>query len=183
MSICTRAVVAAVALSAAVGTCHGVPPAAAVDDGGATVTGDRLRAGRYSAPVDDPVADPFRAPRTPYGPGNRGLEYATARGESVRAIGDGTVVFAGQVAGRLVVSVEHPDGLRSSVVGLSAIAVVVGQGVVRGQVLGRSSGVLHLGVRRNGTYLDPATLFGRRGPARLVPLGPTPQRRTALPRR
>ena len=27
-----------------------------------------------------PVSDPFRAPATPYGPGNRGLEYATAAG-------------------------------------------------------------------------------------------------------
>lgn len=125
---------------------------------------------RYSPPVVAPVVDPFRAPTTPYGPGNRGLEYRPRSGTAVRAIGNGRVAFAGQVAGRLVVSVDHPDGLRSSLVGLAVLRVTVGDRVARGDVMGHAGGLLHLGVRRFGTYLDPATLFAEPGPAILVPL-------------
>ncbi len=124
---------------------------------------------RYAAPVDAPVIDAFRAPAGPYGPGNRGLEYRTRPGATVRSIGAGTVAFAGQVAGRLVISIDHADGLRSSLVGLAAIDTVVGRRVGRGEVVGRAGPVLHLGVRRAGVYVDPATLFGATGPARLVP--------------
>lgn len=125
---------------------------------------------RYSPPVVAPVVDPFRAPTTPYGPGNRGLEYRPRPGTAARAIGDGRVAFAGQVAGRLVVSIDHPDGLRSSLVGLAVLRVTVGDRVARGHVVGHTGGLLHLGVRRSGTYLDPATLFADPGPAILVPL-------------
>lgn len=125
----------------------------------------------YSPPVDAPVVDPFRLPLGHYGPGNRGLEYRTAPGTPVRAIGGGRVAFAGAVAGRLVVSIDHPDGLRSSVVGLAVVSVRVGQVVSAREVVGSAGPTLHLGVRRDGRYLDPATLFSRRGPARLVPVG------------
>ncbi len=49
----------------------------------------------YTPPVDAPVVDGFRPPPTPYGPGNRGLEYALADVTPVRAAGDGEVIFAG----------------------------------------------------------------------------------------
>ena len=58
--------------------------------------------------------------------------------------------------------------------GLAVVSVDVGDRVARGQVVGRSGVLLHLGVRRNGSYLDPATLFGSTGPARLVPLRRVP---------
>jgi murein DD-endopeptidase MepM/ murein hydrolase activator NlpD len=94
-------------------------------------------------------------------------------------------VFAGPVAGRWVVSIDHPDGLRSALVGLEVVLVRRGQLVVVGQVVGRAAAVLHLGVRRSGEYLDPALLFVRRGPARLVPLDarPSPVSNAAVPRR
>jgi murein DD-endopeptidase MepM/ murein hydrolase activator NlpD len=144
-------------------------PCGAVRDGGAAPS-SAAPAQRYSPPVVAQVIDPFRAPAGPYGPGNRRLEYATRAGDPVTAIGPGRVAFAGQVAGRLVVSIDHPDGLRSSVLGLLTISVRVGDQVVGGQMVGRSGVRLHLGVRRSGVHLDPATLFGDRGPARLVPL-------------
>ena len=127
----------------------------------------------YSPPVDGEVTDPFRPPATPYGPGNRGLEYATPPGSPVRSIGDGVVAFAGPVAGRGVVVVEHPDGLRSSLTGLSAISVHVGDPVRRGQLVGRSAAILHLGVRRGDAYIDPASLFAE-GPPRHAVLVPVP---------
>lgn len=125
---------------------------------------------RYEPPVQAPVSDPFRPPLHRFGPGNRGLEYATRPGEPVRAIGDGRVAFAGQVGGRLVISIDHPDGLRSSLVGLATLGVGRGEWVQRGQVVALAVGSLHLGVRRDGVYLDPAGLFGPAGPAILVPL-------------
>ena len=36
-------------------------------------------------PVSAPVIDPFRLPFGPYGPGNRGLEYATRPGQPAAA--------------------------------------------------------------------------------------------------
>lgn len=131
-------------------------------------------AGTYSPPVDAPVIDPFRPPATPYGPGNRGLEYATVPGSPARAIGSGRVSFAGPVAGRGVVTVEHPDGLRSSLTGLRSISVDAGATVVGGQVLGTTAAALHLGVRRGDEYLDPAQLFASAGPPRHAVLVPIP---------
>jgi len=130
----------------------------------------------YRPPVDAPVSDPFRAPTGPYGPGNRGIEYATAPRTAATAIGAGVVVFAGPVAGRGVVTVLHPDGLRSSLTGLVTVAVAAGQPVVHSSVLGLTGNVLHLGVRRGEEYLDPALLFGatdgRPRHAVLVPIPP-----------
>lgn len=108
------------------------------------------------------MADPFRPPPEPWLAGNRGIEYATELGQPVGAIGPGRVVFAGSVAGRLVVTLAHPDGLRSSYVGLAGVAVARSQVVHAGQVVGLAGGPLHLGVRRGRTYLDPASLWGTR---------------------
>ena len=115
---------------------------------------------RFVPPVDAPVADPFRPPSGPFGPGNRGIEYATAPGTPVRAIGAGIVAFAGPVAGRGVVSIDHPSGLRSTYTGLAGIAVVPGTPVAQGQVVGSTAGHLHLGVLDGRRYLDPAAFFG-----------------------
>ncbi|HYF46331.1 MAG TPA: M23 family metallopeptidase [Acidimicrobiales bacterium] len=123
----------------------------------------------YRPPVSAPVVDGFRLPAGSYGPGNRGLEYATAPGTPVRAIGPGLVVWSGRVAGNLAVTVLHPDGLRSSYSYLAAVEVKVNGRVVRGQQLGTAGERLHLGVRAGGAYLDPATLFTTPG-LRLVPV-------------
>jgi murein DD-endopeptidase MepM/ murein hydrolase activator NlpD len=129
----------------------------------------------YRPPLDRPVVDPFRAPATPYGPGNRGLEYATVPGDVAAAIGDGVVVFAGDVAGRGVVTVAHPDGLRSSLTGLVVVLVRPGQVVARGTPLGTTGTLVHLGVRAGDRYIDPALLFGERRPRHAV-LVPTRSR-------
>jgi murein DD-endopeptidase MepM/ murein hydrolase activator NlpD len=114
------------------------------------------------------VVDPYRAPAHRYASGNRGLEYATGRGTPARSIGPGVVAFAGPVAGRLVVSVVHPGGLRSSLTGLASVVVRVGAVVDGSTVLGVTGDRLHLGVRRGGEYLDPATLFADESPRRSV---------------
>jgi murein DD-endopeptidase MepM/ murein hydrolase activator NlpD len=137
----------------------------------------------YQHPVTAPVAERFDAPACRWCPGNRGLDYATRFGETVRAAGPGHVVFAGPVAGRRWLTVAHADGLRTSYGPLAATLVRSGTTVSAGQAIGRAAGRLHVGVRRGEQYLDPATIFG---PAvqlrpRLVPLdGPAPPR--PLPR-
>jgi Peptidase family M23/Putative serine esterase (DUF676) len=120
----------------------------------------------YAPPVDAPISDPFRLPSTPYGPGNRGLEYATSAGVSVAAAADGTVVFAGVVAGHQWVTIKHADGVRTTYGPLSAIKVTAGQVVHRGEAIGATAGALTFTARVGSAYIDPATLFGG-GPPRV----------------
>ncbi len=125
----------------------------------------------YRPPVDAPVIDPFREPTSPYGPGNRGIDYATVPGTVVRAVAAGTVTFAGSVAGTRYVTVTHADGLRSSYGGLASVSVVEGQVVAAGDEVGRAGPTLHLGIRRGDEYLDPEVLFAAAAPeVRLIPV-------------
>lgn len=159
-----RTVVLVMALMLTAGAASAAPmsPSGGGGDvpGGGSGSWDPTPKIEYRPPVDAPVSDPFRAPSGPYGPGNRGLEYATAPGTPATSIGPGIVVFAGPVAGRGVVTVLHPDGLRSSLTGLVSVTVRSGEAVVHSSVLGVTGTVLHLGVRRGEEYLDPALLFG-----------------------
>ena len=70
----------------------------------------------YSWPLRPapPVEVPFREPTHLFGPGHRGVDLAAPVGAPVRAAAAGTVVFAGVLAGRGVVSVQHADGLRTT---------------------------------------------------------------------
>jgi murein DD-endopeptidase MepM/ murein hydrolase activator NlpD len=113
----------------------------------------------YSPPVSAPIGDPFRPPVGAYGAGNRGLEYDTEPGDAVWASADGTVVFAGPVAGTLHVTVRHTGGVRTSYSFLTAIAVVLGQHVRRGDRVGIAGERLHFGARAGDAYFDPASLF------------------------
>ena len=115
---------------------------------------------RYRPPVDAPVADPFRAPEHTFGAGNRGLTYELEPATPVAAAADGTVVFAGPVAGTLHVTVLHADGLRTSYSFLESVSVARGQHVRQGDVVGTAGTGFHLGVRDGDAYLDPAALFG-----------------------
>lgn len=117
-------------------------------------------------PVDGPVGARFTEPDGPYGRGHRGIDYLVAPGTAVRAAGAGTVVFAGRVAGRLAVTIEHADGLLTSYTWLSELSVSPGQLVSQGTWIGRSDfahdGVpgVHLSARRAGRYVDPEALIG-----------------------
>lgn len=118
----------------------------------------------------------FDPPDTPYGPGHRGIDLAGSIGQSVLAIGSGTVTFAGTVAGRGVVVVDH--GRLSSTYQPVAARVAAGEVVAAGDRVGtlqlvRShclpAACLHLGVKAGETYLDPLTLMPDRR-IRLQPL-------------
>ncbi|MEJ7628593.1 MAG: M23 family metallopeptidase [Nocardioidaceae bacterium] len=118
----------------------------------------------------------FEPPESPYGPGHRGVDLAGSAGQPVLAVGGGTVGFAGSVAGRGVIVVDH-GALRSTYQPATAL-VPVGAQVVAGQPIGSLQAVhshcapaicLHLGVRRGESYLDPLRLLPAR-PVRLKPL-------------
>ena len=140
--------------------------------GGGTVS---ARAGAPAAtgfrlPLAPPavVLTPFRAPANPYAPGHRGVDLAGPMGSPVLAAGPGVVVYAGQLAGRGVVSVEHVGGLRTTYEPVSP-AVQPGDRVTVGTLIGHLDGghptcapavCLHWGARLpDGTYLDPMTLL------------------------
>src|SRR5438445_5251318 len=116
-------------------------------------------ASRYQAPVDRPIIDPWRPPATPYGPGNRGVDFGTVAGEEVRAANDGVVVFAGRVGLSLHVVVLHDDGVRTSYSFLSHVSVRRGDFVHRGDVVGLAGDELHFGARIGDQYIDPSLLL------------------------
>lgn len=128
----------------------------------------------YSWPTGSPVpvVHGFDPPAQRWLAGHRGVDLEAAA-SPVRAAADGMVVFAGPVAGRPVVSVQHADGVRTTYEPVSP-AVSAGQPVRGGEVLGtlagggHCAGCLHWGARR-GTddYLDPLSLLAR--PVRLLP--------------
>jgi len=56
----------------------------------------------------------FDAPAPNWTRGHRGVDLAGSTAQTVFAGAGGTVVFAGELAGRPLVSVQHPGGLRTS---------------------------------------------------------------------
>lgn len=148
--------------------------------------------GGYLSPVAAGVViDHFRPPAGPYAAGNRGVDERTPAGSLVRASAAGRVVFAGQVAGSLHVTVLHADGLRTTYSFLASVLVRNGDEVVRGATLGLTGTFAHFGVRDpQGTYLDPEALWEGRAGAHLVAgpdegapaLGPTDSEAVLLAR-
>jgi murein DD-endopeptidase MepM/ murein hydrolase activator NlpD len=71
---------------------------------------------RMSWPLRPPpnVTRMFDAPSPDWNRGHRGVDLAGTPGQAVYAAGEATVVFAGTLAGRPVVSLAHPGGLRTS---------------------------------------------------------------------
>ena len=134
-------------------------------------------------PVDAPVTDPFRMPSCRYCAGNRGIEYGPDPGSPVVAVADGTVDFAGPVAGTRWLVVRHADGRRASYGHLASLAVAVGDRVRAGQRLATTTDRFYLGLRDGEDPVDPTPLLGRwRHRARLVPVDGTPARPAGPPR-
>lgn len=114
------------------------------------------------------VVAAFAAPAGLYAPGHRGVDLAAAPAARVLAAAAGVVAFAGRVAGRGVVSVDHPGGLRTTYQPVEAV-VHAGDAVAAGSVLGLLTGTgghcppaacLHWGLRRGADYLDPMGQLG-----------------------
>jgi len=123
------------------------------------------------------VVGGFEPPPAPWLAGHRGVDLSGMVGTPVHAAASGTVIFAGEVAGRGVVSVAHPGGLRTTYEPVQPL-VTTGSTVLAGQRIGTLAAghpgcpvaaCLHWGVRRGADYLDPLALLGLRR-VRLLPL-------------
>jgi murein DD-endopeptidase MepM/ murein hydrolase activator NlpD len=132
-------------------------------------------------PGDPVVTRPFEPPPHPYGRGHRGADLAGTAGAAVLAAGDGVVAFAGMVAGRPLLSIDHAHGLRTTYEPVDP-SVGAGQPVSRGSPVGTLAvghagcpveACLHWGLRRGETYLDPLVLL-RPPRVRLLPRDPGP---------
>ncbi len=110
----------------------------------------------------------FTPPPEPWLSGHRGIDLAAAPTTPVVAAGPGIVRFAGPLAGRGVVTVEHANGLRTTYLPVNA-SVRRNQHVSPGTRLGfieRPTGhcqesCLHWGLLRGAHYLDPLLLLGQ----------------------
>ncbi|MFS2076755.1 M23 family metallopeptidase [Curtobacterium sp. CT11-133] len=108
------------------------------------------------------VGRPWEAPADDYAAGHRGIDVGAPLGTVVVAVNDGTVTFAGQVAGRGVVTIDHGGGLRSTVDSV-APGVATGDTVAQGDAVGTVSvghcpaadPCLHVGARLDDRYVDP----------------------------
>ena len=129
-------------------------------------------------PVGPPIAlvEPFRAPPTPYSAGHRGIDLAAAHGGPVHAPADGVVSFAGPVAGRPVLSIDHGDGVVSSIEPVAA-SLAAGTPVTEGELIGTigsgghcDGSCVHFGVRVHGEYVSPMLFLGGVPRAVLLPV-------------
>jgi len=121
------------------------------------------------------VVNGFDPPAVRWSAGHRGVDLLGRTGQTVRSSLAGRVTFAGPLAGRGVVVVDH-GGVRTTYEPVSA-RVEVGQRVTAGAALGELQGAsshclpracLHWGLVRDETYLNPLVLVGA-GPIRLLP--------------
>jgi murein DD-endopeptidase MepM/ murein hydrolase activator NlpD len=140
------------------------------DDTFAKVSPEREWRGEFRAPVEARVSDVFGTRRTFNGKTqsmHEGLDYAVGTGTPVHAINSGTVLLAKPLyfEGNCVV-IDHGQGLLSLYLHLSEFKVNEGDHVTTGQEIGLSGGSgratgphLHIAVRWEGVYLDPATML------------------------
>lgn len=128
-------------------------------------------------PVDGPrtLVQPYRAPAHAYGAGHRGVDVPAPPGTSVHAPADGVVAFAGVVVDRPLLTIDHGDGHVSTFEPVVA-SLSPGDPVAAGDPIGIvatgghvAASSLHVGVRRDGDYINPMLLFGKVSRAVLLP--------------
>ncbi|MEV4174832.1 peptidoglycan DD-metalloendopeptidase family protein [Nonomuraea sp. NPDC049709] len=120
----------------------------------------------------------FTPPPEPWLAGHRGIDLAAPVATPVLAAGPGTIRFAGPVAGKGVVTIDHPDGLRTTYLPVTA-SVRRGDPIAPGAKLGVleaakphcEESCLHWGLLRDTRYLNPLQLLGH-APTRLLPFWP-----------
>jgi murein DD-endopeptidase MepM/ murein hydrolase activator NlpD len=117
-------------------------------------------------PVEGPITGPFGERTDPFngeGAFHCGVDISASLGQPVVAPADGLVVVADQVSGYgRTVTIDHGHGISTRYGHLASFAVVAGQQIHRGDVIGyvglsgRSTGPhLHYEVRINDTPVNP----------------------------
>ncbi|PST47736.1 peptidase M23 [Bifidobacterium callitrichos] len=140
-----------------------------VDTGTAAAVG-ACRVG-LAWPLDEPVvAESFDGPAKPWLPGHRGVDLEAEEGEDIVAPGEGVISFAGEVAGKQVVSIRTDEGLTFTFEP-AVTDLPRGTRVIRGERFGEVAtgsdhcvgSCLHWGVRRGDrVYIDPTAMTGGR---------------------
>ncbi|MGA9507884.1 MAG: M23 family metallopeptidase [Candidatus Sulfotelmatobacter sp.] len=140
------------------------------------VTAGREWSGQFSPPVEASISDVFGSVRIFNGKTSSphlGLDFRVPSGTPVAAMNNGTVLLARPLyfEGGFVV-LDHGQGLLTLYLHLSEFKVKEGEQVKRGQEIALSGGTgratgphLHVAVRWQGTYLDPARLLQLRLPS------------------
>jgi murein DD-endopeptidase MepM/ murein hydrolase activator NlpD len=141
-----------------------------------TVSPERQWTTGFTEPVASTASDGFGKQRRFNGvlkSTHQGLDYHAHTGTPVSAIAAGKVLLARELfyEGGCVI-IDHGQGLLTIYMHLSEFKVKEGDAVSRGQTIalsggsGRATGPhLHLGVRWQGIYVDPRTLFKLRLPS------------------
>ena len=138
--------------------------------------GPALAGSDWTSPV--PIQPPLLGYGATYAFGDStrthsGVDLAADAGETVRAVADATVSFAGAVPAAdggtvLAVTLDLGDGLRVTLMPLARLDVAKGAAVAQGDRIGDvaasgdASSVtphLHVGVTLNGARVDPASLL------------------------
>lgn len=130
--------------------------------------------GLWSWPTQTPVrvVRGFDPPSKPWLAGHRGVDLAAGVGAPIYAPAAGTVVYAGKLVDRGVVSVLHEGGLRSTYEPVEP-TVSAGERVNRGQQIavleaGHDADALHWGARyERNEYINPLRMLV--GPSVLKP--------------
>lgn len=134
------------------------------------VTPDREWSGNFTPPAGAAISDVFGTQRIFNGKtqsSHLGLDFRVPGGTRVDAMNTGMVLLARPLyfEGNCVV-LDHGQGLLSIYMHLSQISVKEGDQVKRGQEVGLSGGTgratgphLHVAIRWQGIYLDPARLM------------------------
>ena len=135
------------------------------------LTNTQLWAGSFVAPASLGTTSEFGSQRTYNGKRqsvHQGLDYGAGVGTQIRAINSGQVILARDLyfEGNCVV-IDHGQGLLSLYFHLSQFKIKEGDSITKGQLIALSGGTgrvtgphLHLAVRWQGIYVNPATLLG-----------------------
>lgn len=129
----------------------------------------------------------YLAPAHEYAPGHRGIDLEALVTDSidgadaVLAPASGVVAFAGEVAGRPLITVDHRGGLVTTLEPVQT-SLLPGSTVEQGTPVGvlasgghAMAGTLHFGVRLDGEYINPLLLLDGVPRAVLLPCcGPLP---------
>jgi len=135
-----------------------------------TVTPEREWKGSFQRPVTADISDVFGVQRVFNGAvqsTHQGLDFRVPTGTQVSAVNAGTVILAEPLyfEGNCIV-IDHGQGLLTLYLHLSEMRVKEGEHVAKGQPIALSGGTgratgphLHLAVRWQGVYLNPAGLL------------------------
>jgi hypothetical protein len=164
-----RPVVAALALAC----CLALPATAYAQPGAVWLT----------PPVDGALVARYDEPERKWGSGHRGADFAAPAGTAVRAAAPGYVVFAGSVAGTHAVTIDHGSAFETTYTALASVGVSAGEYVDRGHWIGTSGSAhpggaagVHLGVKVDGRYADPALFLGPLDASAAIHLAPVVER-------